>query len=86
LKFAAGVKIGSPPLSETTQFEKLLTAVTVSVSFSGSVSLPTRPVNVIGVSSAVVSVSLFATGESFTALTVIVTVAVSVPPLPSLTV
>ena len=74
--------------SETTvPFEGLLTAVIVSVSPSRSVSfastISTVP-SVMGVSSAVLTVSLTASGASLTGATLTVTVAVSVPPLPSL--
>ena len=71
-----------PLLITATPLAGTVTAVTVSVSSSGSESLLSTVV-VTGVFSDVVSVSSFATGASFTALTVIVTVAVSDPPLPS---
>ena len=59
------------------------TPVTLRMSPSGSVSLAST-VTVTGVSSAVVLVSFTATGGSFTGVTVMFTVAVDVPPWPSL--
>ena len=61
----------------------LVLPVTVRVSPSGSVSLA-RTFVTPAVSSAVVRVSSTATGGPLSAVTVTVTVAVSVPPLPSL--
>src|SRR5262249_61404840 len=63
------------------------TLVTLKGSPSTSESLVSSELAAItrGVSSAVVAESLTATGASLTALTVTLTVAVAVPPLPSLT-
>ena len=60
----------------------VLTAVTLSVSPSTSVSL-SNTLMTMAVSSAVEAVSFVATGGSFTAVTVTSTVPVSVPPFPS---
>jgi hypothetical protein len=59
--------------------------VTVSAWLSGSLSLAST-VTVTAVFSGVVALSSLATGAPFTGLTVTDTVAVAVPPLPSLTV
>ena len=59
-----------------------VTDVTESVSLSTSLSFA-RTMTVIAVPSGVVSLSSYATGASFTALTSIFTSAVSVPSLPS---
>ncbi|MND02137.1 hypothetical protein D3C83_214080 [compost metagenome] len=63
-----------------------LTPVIVSVSPSESVSLPSNWARVIetGVSSVAATLSLPAVGARLVFVTVIVTVAVAVPPLPSL--
>ncbi|MBA7673103.1 hypothetical protein ES703_81291 [subsurface metagenome] len=60
-----------------------LTAATARESSSMSLSLARTEI-VTAVSSGVVAESSVATGGSFTGVTVIVTVAVAVPPLPSL--
>ena len=62
-----------------------VTLLTDSVSPSRSLSFDKTAI-VAAVSSAVVAVSLTATGPSLTVVTVTFTVAVAVPPLPSLTV
>ena len=59
--------------------------VTVKLLFSVSVSF-VRTLPETGVSSGVLTVSSTATGTSFTAVTVMFTTPVSVPPLPSLVV
>ena len=62
-------------------------ALTLSTSpVSGSVSLASTLAVMTAVSSSVEAVSSFAVGASFTPVIVTVTVAVSVPPLPSVTV
>ena len=63
-----------------------VTAVTVRVSPSTSVSLLSRSSVAAPESSAIVKVSALATGGSLTDVTVTVMLAVSVPPLPSDTV
>ncbi|TYC51579.1 hypothetical protein ETQ85_24215 [Zoogloea oleivorans] len=85
LTLGAGVKVSVPsglmvtvPLVGST-----LAELTVRGSPSGSLSLPST-VKVTGVSSGVLLVSAMATGASLTAATLIVAVAVEVPPLPSL--
>jgi hypothetical protein len=86
---AAGVKVTLPPTSVTVPPTGLPTPVTVRVSpASGSVSFASRLATVIvtGVSSAVLKLSAFAVGASCAGVTLTVTVPVSVPPLPSLTV
>ena len=88
LKPAAGVKVTVPSGLTTTvpSAGATLAAVTVSGSLSGSVSLASTLI-VTGVSAGVVALSGLATGGWLTgaAATSTVTVAVSVPPLPSLT-
>ena len=86
MKSAAGVNTTSPlPSRATAPFTALETLEIESVSPSISVSLANsveaRIVN--AVSSLVEALSLIATGASFTAATVTVTVCVVVPPLPS---
>ena len=70
------------PLITTVPLAGWVTDWMVSAFPSTSVSLPSTG-TVTGVSSAVVSVSSTATGLSLTGVTVMVTVAVSVPPFPS---
>ncbi len=74
----------SPPAVQVTvPWVPLVLPVTVSVSPSGSVSLAST-LAMPEVFSLVASVSSTAFGASLTGVTVTVTVAVSVPPLPSL--
>ena len=88
MKLGLGVKVIWPATSDTVPFSGLPTAVTVSASPSGSVSLPTRSAaaKTRATSSLVERVSSSATGASLRAATLTVTVPVSLPPLPSETV
>ena len=63
-----------------------LAPLTLSTSPSGSLSLPSTLMLAIGVSKGVLALSGPATGASLTGVTRTNTVAVSVPPRPSLTV
>ena len=83
LKFGVGVKVIVPFGLITTVPSGDVARVTVSRLPSRSLSLA-RMEMVTGVSSSVEVASFTATGASFCALTVTVTVAVDVPPLPSL--
>ncbi len=85
LKLALGVYCTPPATIATLPLAPWVTALTVSVSPSRSLSFVST-LTVTAVSSAVVAVSLFATGASFTAITVIVTVATCELALPSLAV
>ena len=82
---AAGVKLHTPPTLVSVPWLGLasVAVVTVSGSPSGSVSLPSRFTTVVSFG-LTACVSSTASGPGFTGL--IVTVAFSVPPLPSLTV
>ncbi len=73
------------PLLTAVPWDGEPTEVTVKLSPSTSLSLAST-FTVPGVSSSVVNTSSLATGGSFTGLTVTCTVAVAVPPFPSLTV
>jgi hypothetical protein len=91
LKSAAGVNVTVPPTRLTVPSTGALTAVTLNVcvpSFAGppeSFASSSLLGNVSGTSSGVVRASLTAVGWSFTATTVIVTVAVFELRAPSLT-
>ena len=81
---AAGVYVMVPfALRTALPCDGVPTMATASTSPSTSKSLLNTSI-VTGVSSRVVAVSSTATGRSFTAVTVIVTLAVAVPPWPSL--
>ena len=86
LKFSAGVKLSVPSgLTVTVPWAALtLAAVTVSGSPSTSLSLPSTAMLATGVLTGVLATSPAAAGASLTAVTVRLTVAVEVPPLPSL--
>ena len=73
------------PLIVTEPLAGSLTEVTISESPSTSVSLASTK-TVCGVDSPVVAESSFACGSSFWPVTVTLTVATDVPPLPSVTV
>ena len=83
LKSASGVYVTSVPLLTTVPLAGWVTEPTVRASPSTSVSLDNTSI-VTGVSSSVEALSSLASGSSLTEATVMVTVAVSVPPLPSL--
>ena len=75
----------SSALITTEPLAGAVVALTLSVSPSRSLSLPKTSM-VTGVSSLVVAVSSRAVGSSLAAETVTVTLAVALPPLPSMTV
>ena len=85
VKLAFGVYTGLPVTASivTVPLAPCVTAVTVRPSPSTSVSLP-RTGMVTAVSSGVLTRSFTASGASLLGVIVTVTVAVSVPPLPSL--
>ena len=83
LKSGLGVKVTVPLRLITTVPSGELAATTVSGSPSTSLSLASSAM-VTGVSSFVVAASSTATGGSFTAATLIVSVTVAKPPFPSL--
>ena len=87
MRLSAGVKVMLPPDRLTLPPTAPLTPVMASVCSSGSVSLTSRFATgmVSTWSSVPATVSPTATGRSFTAVTLTVTVADAVPPLASCT-
>jgi hypothetical protein len=85
---AAGANTTLPPLNVTEPWVALPTLVIVSGLPSTSPSFPSSVAGAMisGVSSVAVTESLPAVGASLTAVTVTLTVAVAVPPWPSLAV
>ena len=85
VKFRAGIKRNVPSLLMVTLpcTAGTVALATLSVSPSTSVSLPSTLMLATVVLMGVVALSLTATGLSFTGVTVMLTVAVDVPPLPS---